>query len=74
MNSDKVSIYGNLNYTVTNLMESAIELGGKNYATINSLVGMLECCKMELYRRLAANYEDLKVMENGDVDIYKGNS
>ena len=73
MNSSKESIYGNLNYSFTNILETAIELNGKNYSTINSLVGMLECCKMELYRRMAGPYEILKAYENGDVDIYQEN-
>jgi len=30
-------------------------------------VGVLECAKMELYRRVAAPYEDKKKEENGDV-------
>jgi hypothetical protein len=37
------------------------------YAEINEVVGVLECCKLELYRRLAAPYEDTKIKENGDV-------
>ena len=32
-----------------------------------NLVGVLECAKLELYRRLAAPYEDLKIEDNGDV-------
>jgi hypothetical protein len=31
------------------------------------LIGMLECAKLELYRRSVANYEDEKILENGDV-------
>jgi hypothetical protein len=30
---------------------------------------MLECCKLELYRKIAAPYEDIKIQENGDVLI-----
>ena len=30
-------------------------------------MGALECAKLELYRRVAAPYEDVKIMENGDV-------
>jgi hypothetical protein len=29
--------------------------------------GAVECCKMELYRRLTAPYEDLKITQNTDV-------
>jgi len=30
-------------------------------------VGVLECAKLELYRRIAAPYEDEKIVETGDV-------
>jgi hypothetical protein len=40
---------------------------GKNYQTVNDIVGALEGAKMEFYRRAAAPYEDLKIKENGDV-------
>ena len=56
---------GILNYVVTML---AIDLiGDPKYAKINEIVGALECCKLELYRRMASPYEDKKVLENGDV-------
>ena len=38
-----------------------------NYADINSAIGVLECAKLELYRRQAAPYEDKKIEENGEV-------
>ena len=28
---------------------------------------MLECCKLEFYRKAAAPYEDMKEMQNGKV-------
>ncbi len=40
------------------------------YSKINSLIGVLECAKLELYRRVAAPYENDKIDENGDV--YQG--
>ncbi len=39
------------------------------YATIVEAIGALECAKLELYRRLAADYEDQKCKQNGDVFI-----
>ena len=56
---------GVFNYVITRL---AIELiGNPKYSKINDVVGAMECCKLELYRRMAANYEDKKASENGDV-------
>lgn len=56
---------GILNYVVTKL---AINLNfRRNYKNFNAIVGALECCKLELYRRGIAPYEDKKIQENGDV-------
>lgn len=61
---------GDLNYAITVLVNTYISEKGKNYARINEAVGALECAKLELYRRLAAPYEDSKIAENGDVKYY----
>jgi hypothetical protein len=37
------------------------------YDDIAIVVGCLETAKMELYRRVAAPYEDKKLAQNGDV-------
>ena len=58
---------GELNYAITKLVNEYLEGRGKRYETINSAVGALECAKLELYRRVAAPYENLKIRENGDV-------
>lgn len=56
---------GELNYAITKLVSEFI--GQVSYAKINAAIGALECAKLELYRRLAAPYEDDKIAENGDV-------
>jgi len=58
---------GDLNFLVSQLIENAIEQKGLRYANLNEFVGALECCKLELYRVLAAPYEDQKIEENGAV-------
>jgi hypothetical protein len=58
---------GELNYLVSTLLQDWLNENGQNYTNINTLVGMLECAKLELYRRVAAPYEDTKIKENGDV-------
>jgi hypothetical protein len=55
---------GNLNYVFTRILNASYT---QRYAEINEAVGVLECCKLELYRKLAAPYEDLKEFENGVV-------
>jgi hypothetical protein len=58
---------GELNYVITNLLDDYLSAYGLNYTNVNALVGVLECAKLELYRRIAAPYEDEKIKENGDV-------
>ena len=57
---------GNLNYAVSRLAARLLE-GQLSYARVNEIIGALECAKLELYRRVAAPYEDTKAAENGDV-------
>ncbi|HUW48543.1 MAG TPA: hypothetical protein VMW36_07365 [Patescibacteria group bacterium] len=55
---------GELNYVVTKILKDIYPL---RYFHINKAVGVLECIKLEFYRRVAAPYEDLKIKESGDV-------
>lgn len=56
---------GNLNYVITSLLVKAYGL--KTYREINDVVGALECCKLEFYRRAAIPIENQKAHDNGDV-------
>lgn len=58
---------GDLNYAITTLCSEYLAIRGLRYSNINEVVGVLECAKMELYRRVAAPYEESKINENGDV-------
>lgn len=58
---------GELNYVITELICSYVRKHGLSYATLNNIIGALECAKLELYRRVAAPYEDEKIRQNGDV-------
>lgn len=58
---------GELNYTLTRLIDQFIMCHGKSYGTLNAVIGVLECAKLELYRRVVSPYEDKKMSENGDV-------
>lgn len=57
---------GDLNYILSNIMVGQWE-ADKSYKTLNKLIGVLECVKLELYRRAGAPYEDAKKKLNGDV-------
>ena len=55
---------GELNYVVTKILKQVYPL---RYFHINKAIGVLECVKLEFYRRVAAPYEDKKMKESGDV-------
>lgn len=57
---------GDLTYVITKLL---LKFLGKTprHADYNAVVGVLECAKLEMYRRRIAPYEGFKIMENGDV-------
>jgi ribosomal protein S3AE len=57
-------IDGELNYVVTKMLKEIYPL---RYYHINKAIGVLECIKLEFYRRVAAPYEDVKIKESGDV-------
>lgn len=56
---------GNVNYAITKML--ILAYGKTSYRDINDVIGALECCKLEFYRRRAAGYEDQKSHDNGDV-------
>lgn len=58
---------GELNYQLSQYIRSYIAMHGLSYNTLNELIGVLECLKLELYRRIAAPYEQQKLIENGEV-------
>ena len=57
---------GELNYDYTRLLDRVLG-NNPSYEDINTVVGVLECCKAEAYRRVATPLEIQKCEENGDV-------
>lgn len=59
---------GELNYIFSVLLKKVLETNERmNYKNINAAIGVLECCKLELYRMTAAPYEDKKININGSL-------
>jgi hypothetical protein len=58
---------GELNFCITKMVNNYLKRTGESYDHINTVIGVLECAKLELYRRIAAPYEDEKCEEHGDV-------
>ena len=57
---------GELNYVITYIVNEYLG-NSYGYSDINEVIGVLECAKLELYRRIASPYEDEKIQQNGDV-------
>jgi hypothetical protein len=64
---------GELNYIITSIIHKWIEKQGLKYTNLNAAIGVLDCAKMELYRMIAAPYEDKKIIENGCISKLDGN-
>ena len=70
----EVDTVGDLNYVITRLAHKSIaftigepELEHFNYKVLNSIIGVLECAKMEVHRMVISKYEDKKRLANGSV-------
>lgn len=57
---------GMMNYAISRIVSIDVQRH-KSYDLINEAIGVLECCKQELYRRVAVPFEDEKCKQNGDV-------
>lgn len=60
---------GELTYAITRLVNEWLNLRKPepDFERYSSAVGALECCKLEIYRRLIVPYEQKKCELNGDV-------
>jgi len=71
VNVDNADLFcGDLNYIITKLLVSVYYKENPcsiRYNDHNEIIGMLECCKNEWYRKLTAPYEDEKITKNGSV-------
>lgn len=61
-------IPGDLNYLLTKTIIRYLCSNGQiNYTKLNDVMGALEGCKAEFYRRAVVPYEEGKIEANGDV-------
>lgn len=62
---------GELNYLITSIiLEYLYNINPSEpnrYSDYNEVIGVLECCKLEMYRKRISSYEDIKCAENGEV-------
>jgi|TARA_B100000287_G_scaffold320009_1_gene303872 hypothetical protein len=68
-NEEFAILLGEINYTFSRIL--AKSMGETSYSKIAMATGVLENIKQEFYRRIAASYEDEKIVENGDIKEYR---
>jgi len=63
---------GILNYIISRLTSEYTNIANEpSYDKINNAIGVLECAKLELYRRVASEYENKCIITNGDIYGYQ---
>lgn len=60
---------GRINYSFSRILAGLMDR--PSYNKIAMITGVLENIKQEFYRRIASPYEDLKIVQNGDIKEYK---
>ena len=68
-NDEFLSICGDINYAFSRIISGT--MGDVSYPKIAIVTGVLENIKQEFYRRVAENYENQKISQNGDIREYK---
>jgi len=58
---------GELTYCLYSIFKKLTERN-KKFSTISSIIGEIECAKLEFYRRIVSPYENTKIRENGDIE------
>ena len=58
---------GELNFLLTTMCRRYFNKSARNYEAYNTVIGALECCKLEYYRKQVSLYENEKEKENGTV-------
>ncbi len=66
---DHLETKGDMNYAITKLLHKYIKREGLKYSNLNDAIGIVECVKLELYRKVVVNYENIKIEENGDIEL-----
>jgi hypothetical protein len=66
---ERAECAGDLNYAITVILHTYLKKKGLKYANCNEIVGMMECCKAEFYRKVVGPYEETCIAKNGDVVV-----
>lgn len=70
---DKLAFAGFLNYVCTRTILKVVKLrfGKIHYWVLAMITGVLINIILEIYRRVGIPFEEQKIKENGDVDMFK---
>ena len=60
---------GDFNFAITKILHAYIKKEGRCYSTLNDAIGIAECVKQELYRKVVTPYEEEKISQNGDIEL-----
>ena len=63
---DEKKVDGYINYIFSRILKE-IYVVQPSYFNYNRCIGVLECAKLEAYRRWVSELEDKKIQENGDI-------
>lgn len=64
--AEKINTIGSLNYSITKLLYF-LQRSNLSYISLNEIIGVLECAKLEFHRRVIAQYENEKCDLNSEV-------
>ncbi len=67
LTNDEPRTPGELNYLISCLARDYVRHHGASYSVFNEVIGVLECAKLEFYKRQVGPYEGGKIEENGDI-------
>ena len=65
---DNIENMGEFNYIISCIANGLIRKLKISYKVLNGIIGVLECAKLEQYRRVVSPYETAKIIENGDIE------
>jgi hypothetical protein len=70
---EETAFAGLLNYACTTLAMQVLDsrFGAVRYGTLATVIGVFHTIADELYRRVAAPYEDKQIAAHGDVPLYE---
>lgn len=65
---------GELNYRVSQILDQYASNHKPSYTVFSEVIGVIECVKLEFYRKVVSPYEEAKESANGPVyTCYNGN-